>query len=645
MTRPRGGRNPAPQSARLSLSSSSSLDNVQHSPRANISSSSAPRTTPSAEIEFFGSTAFPAIINDDQDIVDSFAGQFRNQSMLQIGNANHNQEQIPEKQILEGMAVLNLLVNFPAFTNCIYRYLELSYTCMVPDPFIKACVLSIQETIHGLKGSRLRQLALDLFVNTSKPLNLFTPVPAKDYHTLFTGSNLRWEIVGFVLAILGVSLKYDINKQNEPPRSLPAQKPGFIHQIAEAVEYCTSVCYRYTCVNHQALWLLYGDACLKNLVYGDMSFQFWRCMGDLSSMFYALGLHHQNSTFEEIHPFYQLEMRRRYAAQIYSMDKTISTILGRPPRISGSHCTNVMPADIDDGVLLLEGDELHSSLHNVDANGWNLERQFRGATWRRMKLLVSQFREEVLGVCLRTHFTNDSEILTQDILTRHEFVWDQIPEELKYNELTGSQHIPPPQRYVVMTTYMDQQYNCFLLHRKLVNETQWTREPLYKASRSLLNTSLQVVSLSDQVFNMQRDISWSILYYGLPGASILAVDLLKDLHRTFDTPNSGIDVIPRAEIIQNLAIFISNLQRSINRREVNQTSCKWAHAILSGILGEIIDPKYRKPITTETVGKRTAASVPFLPTSGLDGESLDSDDFFNWIGSGDLTLDTSAIEL
>lgn len=72
-----------------------------------------------------------------------------------------------------------------------------------------------------------------------------------------------------------------------------------------------------------------------------------------------------------------------------------------------------MPADIDDGVLLLEGDELHSSLHNVDANGWNLERQFRGATWRRMKLLVSQFREEVLGVCLRTHFTNDSEILTQ----------------------------------------------------------------------------------------------------------------------------------------------------------------------------------------------------------------------------------------
>ncbi|KAB8205894.1 hypothetical protein BDV34DRAFT_225022 [Aspergillus parasiticus] len=277
-------------------------NDVQHSSRASISSSSAPRITPSAESQFFGSTAFPAIINDNQDIVDRCAGQLHDQSISYICNANHNQEQIPESRILEGIAVLNLLVNFPAFMDCIHRYLELSYTCMVPGSFIKACVLSIQETIHGLKGSRLRQLALDLFANTSKPLNLFTPVPAKDYHTLFTGPNLRWKIVGFVLAILRVSLKYDINKQKEPPRLLPAQKPDFIHRIAEAVEYCTSVCYRYACVSHQALWLLYGDACLKNLVYGDMSFQFWRCMGDLSSMFNALGLHHENTKFEEIHP-------------------------------------------------------------------------------------------------------------------------------------------------------------------------------------------------------------------------------------------------------------------------------------------------------------------------------------------------------
>ncbi|KAE8138057.1 hypothetical protein BDV38DRAFT_245321 [Aspergillus pseudotamarii] len=62
-------------------------------------------------------------------------------------------------------------------------------------------------------------------------------------------------------------------------------------------------------------------------------------------------------------------MGKRYAAQIYSTDKTFSIILGRPPRISGLNCARIMPDDINDGVLLLEGDELHSALCNVDANG------------------------------------------------------------------------------------------------------------------------------------------------------------------------------------------------------------------------------------------------------------------------------------
>lgn len=105
-------------------------------------------------------------------------------------------------------------------------------------------------------------------------------------------------------------------------------------------------------------------------------------------------------------------MRTRYAAQVFSMDKTVSTILGRPPRISGRYCACILPADIDDDVLFLEGEELEGTLSNVDANGWNTDGQFRGSTWRRMKLIVSQFREEVLEVCLGT-FQDDLTNQTQ----------------------------------------------------------------------------------------------------------------------------------------------------------------------------------------------------------------------------------------
>jgi len=121
-------------------------------------------------------------------------------------------------------------------------------------------------------GLHLRQLAIKVCANTVKPLDLFTPVPAKDYHTAFTRPNLRWEIIGFVLAMLGISLKYDVNKQSKRPMGLlSAQNSNLIHRIAEGVEYCPSLCYDNNCISHQALWLLYGDACLKNLVYGNTS--------------------------------------------------------------------------------------------------------------------------------------------------------------------------------------------------------------------------------------------------------------------------------------------------------------------------------------------------------------------------------------
>lgn len=135
-----------------------------------------------------------------------------------------------------------------------------------------------------------------------------------------------------------------------------------------------------------------------------------------------------------------------------------------------------------------------------------------------------------------------------------------------------------------------------------------------------------------------------MLYYGLPGASILAVDLLKHIHPSFNAPNPHINVIPRAEVIQNLAVFVSNLQRSINRREVNCESCRRAHGILSRILDEIIDPTHGEPAISETVVQQMPNSTPFSLASGIDND-LNVDNFFSQIGNWDLALDTSAIVL
>ncbi|KAJ6782120.1 hypothetical protein PWT90_06661 [Aphanocladium album] len=606
------------------------------------SSSATPDIVHATGTEFFGATAFCAIIDENRDIVNQDIGSYRNQQMY---GGSWNANQVSETRIHAAIEALLLLTNFPATAECIYQYLDLSFTSMVPPHLIKACVASLEEIIiepsraqsDEARDVHLRQIVLKLFENTSQPLEFFTSIPAEEYHTLFTGPNIRWEVVGFVLCVLGVALKYDINKRHmSSTRFRNTNNSHLVHQIADAVEFCISVCHRYNCVNHQALWLLHGGACLQSLIHGDMSFHYWRGIGDLSSMFFALGLHQDSARMVGSCPFYQLELRRRYAAQIFSMDKTISTLLGRPPRIPGAHCASTLPADIDNEVLLLEGEELDMALKNIDTNGWNIDRKYRGSTWRRLKLIVSRFREEVLGVCLRPQTDSESDALTRDILERHQDIWNQVPAELKYNELTGFLNIPPAMRYVVMMTYLDQRYSSFMLYRKLTKWHQNPREPLHTASRSLLRTVLQVVALSDQDPAVHRDLSSSILYYGFPGASILAVDLWKGLHGSPDDSAGQTDSIPRAEVLQNLSVFISTLQRIIDRKEAHSPACKWVHGSLSRILSEILDPQLRKPDRTEC---RSAADALYLSTIGQDVDILNFDNLFSQMDGADWSAD------
>lgn len=257
------------------LSPVSSQNNPGQRPGSTAWSRSAGRVTPATDEEFLGSTSFSAVIDDDRDVFDRHANVFLDQEVAQGADTIHSQ--ITEERIVAGMAVLKLLMEVPNMGDIIHKYHDISYTYMVPAPFTEACVASIQEVFHSPRGrpktKQLRKHVLDIFENTCKPLKQFPSTRAKDYHTVFTGPNLRWEIIGFVLAMLGLALKYGVNTENE------AHSGGFLaqglklttHRILEAVEYCTTVCRDCNSVNHQALWLLYGDACLKSHVFDDMS--------------------------------------------------------------------------------------------------------------------------------------------------------------------------------------------------------------------------------------------------------------------------------------------------------------------------------------------------------------------------------------
>ena len=109
--------------------------------------------------------------------------------------------------------------------------------------------------------------------------------------------------------------------------------------------------------------------------------------------------------------------------------------------------------------------------------------------------------------------------------------------------------------------------------------------------------------------------SAQLLYYGLPSASVLILELLHQ--------NQGLGsystALPRAEIIRNLSVFISCLSWVARPGHGNYHTCKEAERKLSQILDQVLDPQ---PIEDFAFNDATSGLY-----SLLDWDNLNNWDF------------------
>jgi hypothetical protein len=229
--------------------------------------------------EFLGSTSYSAVIADDTEIVDKHTGliSFR-ERVIELGSTTSVTSifSISEDRIAAGKAVLQLLIDHLGHGINFDVILEQSFARILPAPFFRLSLASVKSTLDGLKfensNDPLRDLVVKVFQDTFKPMKLFTTVPAKEYYKTFTGENLRWEFIGLLLTLAGISLKY------EPGENLiligdgvSVTRKDFKAQLLEASSMCITFCEPCKAVNYTALWLLLENAKLSTLVYGDMS--------------------------------------------------------------------------------------------------------------------------------------------------------------------------------------------------------------------------------------------------------------------------------------------------------------------------------------------------------------------------------------
>ena len=108
---------------------------------------------------------------------------------------------------------------------------------------------------------------------------------------------------------------------------------------------------------------------------------------------------HKESTSIDI-PIWLTETRRRVFCSSYNQDKSISTFLGRPIRISKRHTDVKLPLDLRDNELTGPPADLEAAISRLDSNGWNTQSQHLRATWIRLRHIASRLREEILDFSL-----------------------------------------------------------------------------------------------------------------------------------------------------------------------------------------------------------------------------------------------------
>lgn len=185
----------------------------------------------------------------------------------------------------------------------------------------------------------------------------------------------------------------------------------------------------------------------------------------------------------------------------------------------------------------------------------------------------------------------------RDALSRSRTMWDSIPPLMKYEPAVWQTRKSAKECYMLLIVYLDHLYSTFLLQRIVAKHTGSDSSDLYESAWALLSATLTLCRERDRLSGIQNQLSWTIVYNGLPSAGLLALELLRKAQQS-PTYQSHL-LIPRAELIRSLSVFIDALDWVARPGHGNYALCMASKKVLTQILDAVLDPQsYREAQTS-----------------------------------------------
>ncbi|KAF2031126.1 hypothetical protein EK21DRAFT_99886 [Setomelanomma holmii] len=522
--------------------------------------------------------------------------------------------------------VLKVFRHYNAIRELILWYNTSNEAGVIPAQLQVDAISSLESIVdkHDLRRAAPNpELISQVLESTSRPFTIAQTLEARDFHILCSGENLRFEIIGTLLATAGRSLTFGFAPDlfSDPVnRNLKSQ---FVDELLRASTTCLFLCTMLATVNDITIWMYYENYLFTTMMCGYAGPPSWRRVGELSTQIYALGIH-KESTSANV-PTWLKETRRRIFCSSYNQDKSISTFLGRPIRISKRHADVSLPLDLSDEITVGDQAALNQAIQALDRDGWNTKGRWLRASWIRLRYTSLKFREEVLEFSL-TKLDGNARIQLLDISQRIRSSWDSLPRHLRYWKTCWDEGIPSTVCLMLVIIHLTHWYSEFMIQKLLDTGSLTSNFPLLRVSSDLLSNVLTLGTIRDRSYDVHRDLLHCILLFGVPAASVLAT-ALREQHATgAQFPQE----ISRSEIVRMLSVLISHLDAAAHvensgarQGEANYNLCRKASRIFTKVIDAVLDSK---------------VSGPGVTPSSFEGPGLDGFEGMEFSGLGPLGL-------
>ncbi|KKY19576.1 putative c6 transcription [Diplodia seriata] len=202
---------------------------------------------------FLGSTSYSAVLTENEGSL----GLGQDETACHSG-AN---PRISPEHVQKGVEILSLLKDIPIFERYIQRWYTVTQGLITIEPIIKQWMASLwseyAEVLQDQNLEQLKRLSEHVWLNTDQKLRSESVKTSREWIELSTAKNIRWEVVGIILCLVGVVAttmpEWDpllaFNRRYKSKRSL-------IVAMYRASDTCLKFCEETCIPNDIGMWLM-----------------------------------------------------------------------------------------------------------------------------------------------------------------------------------------------------------------------------------------------------------------------------------------------------------------------------------------------------------------------------------------------------